>query len=61
MLAYFRQVYDGRVETTTGGEVYVVALTDEAIRAEDLHLAWSRDGLHWTALNGNHPILPTPA
>ena len=61
MLAYFRQVYGGRVETTAEGEAYVVALTDEALCVEDMHLAWSRDGLHWTALNGNRPTLPTPA
>ncbi len=61
MLAYFRQVYAGRVETTADGTPYVVALTGEALCVEDLHLAWSRDGLHWTALNGNRPTLPTPA
>ena len=61
MLAYFRQVYPGRVETTAQGEAYVVALIDEALCVEDLHLAWSRDGRHWTALNGNRPTLPTPA
>ena len=25
--------------------------------AESLHLAWSDDGLHWEALNGNQPVL----
>ncbi len=60
MLAYFRQVYGGRVEVSATGETYVVPLTDVEIRSEFLHLAWSRDGLHWTPLNGNQPILPNP-
>ena len=26
--------------------------------AKALHLAWSLDGLRWSALNGNRPVLP---
>ena len=53
-LAYFRQIYSGRIETTEAG-VEVVQLTEEELCAEHLHLAYSADGRHWTALNGNSP------
>jgi hypothetical protein len=36
----------------------VVTLTEEPLEVEALHLAWSRDGRHWTPLNGNRPTLP---
>jgi hypothetical protein len=56
LLAYFRQIYQGRVEQTEAG-VHVVKLTDEEVQVEALHLAYSWDGFHWTALNGNQPVL----
>jgi hypothetical protein len=56
VLAYFRQVYSHRVEQTPNG-VELVKLTDEELLIEALHLAYSRDGTHWTALNNNRPIL----
>lgn len=57
MLAYFRQIYGDRVEITPEG-VTNVPLTDERLWVEALHLAYSRDGRRWTALNGNRPVLP---
>ncbi|MDQ3812675.1 MAG: glycoside hydrolase family 43 protein [Armatimonadota bacterium] len=57
-LAYFRQIYGGRVEINVAGETRIVRLTDEPLAVEALHLAWSRDGRHWAALNDNRPILP---
>ena len=58
VLAYFRQIYGGRVEITEGGEAHVVPLAEAAMEVEALHLAWSLDGRHWSALNNNDPILP---
>lgn len=46
------------MEVSDAGETHVVTLTDAPMAIEALHLAWSRDGRHWTALNDNHPILP---
>ncbi|MBW3622718.1 MAG: glycoside hydrolase family 43 protein [Armatimonadetes bacterium] len=57
MLAYFRQIYRDRVEITPEG-VKIVPLTDEKLCVEALHLAYSRDGRRWTALNGNRPVRP---
>ncbi len=57
LLAYFRQVYDGRVEQTPEG-IVVVPLTDVKVREETLHLAWSRDAFHWTPLNDNKSVWP---
>ena len=53
-MAYFRQIYYGRIETTAAG-IEVIRLTDEELRAEHLHLAYSADGQNWTALNENRP------
>jgi hypothetical protein len=58
LLAYFRQVYGGRVEVAPDGSVVVVPLTGEKVCDETLHLAWSHDGLHWTPLNDNRSVLP---
>lgn len=58
LLAYFRQIYGGRVEVDAAGQTQVVTLTDEPLEVESLHLAWSRDGRHWAALNDNRPTLP---
>ncbi|MBV9470912.1 MAG: glycoside hydrolase family 43 protein [Abitibacteriaceae bacterium] len=57
-LAYFRQIYGGQVEVNEAGETHTVTLTNEPLAVESLHLAWSRDGRHWTALNDNQPVLP---
>jgi hypothetical protein len=59
LLAYFRQVYSHRVEETATG-VEMIKLTDDPLLIEALHLAFTRDGLHWTALNRNEPVLPLP-
>lgn len=59
IFAYFRQIYDGKVDVTPEG-VIVIPLTDERLRVESLHLAFSRDGRHWTALNDNRPVWPDP-
>ena len=56
MLAYFRQIYGGRVEITAEG-THVVPLTEERLEVESLHLAYSRDDLRWTALHDNRPVL----
>ena len=66
LLAYFRSVYRGRVEIPERG-VEVVPLPDalgdetlgsEAGDGQELHLAASRNGLHWTPLGGNRPVWP---
>jgi hypothetical protein len=57
LFAYFRQIYSHRVEVVPEGLDHVW-LTDEELSVEALHLAFSYDGLHWTALNGNQPVLP---
>ncbi len=56
VLAYFRQHYGSRVEVDASGVVGTVELPGEAFESEFLHLAWSRDGRHWSALNNNQPI-----
>lgn len=55
MLAYFRQRYGSRVEIDSDGEIQNIPLK-EPMEVEQLHLALSDDGRHWTALNGNLPI-----
>ncbi len=57
ILAYFCQHYEGRVEIDEQGREHLVALR-EAMEREYLHLAWSRDGRHFVALNGNRPTWP---
>lgn len=57
-LAYFRQIYGGRVEVDESGGIRVVTLTDRPLAVESLHIALSQDGRHWAALNQNRPILP---
>jgi hypothetical protein len=56
LLAYFRQIYAHRVDLTPDG-VQLFRLTHEELSVEALHLAYSYDGLHWTPLNRNQPIL----
>jgi hypothetical protein len=60
LLAYFRQIYQGKVDVTEAAGVTVIPLTQEKVLAESLHLAWSRDGRVWTALNDNRPVWPNP-
>jgi hypothetical protein len=55
LLAYFRQRYDSRVEIDADGTIRNVPLADP-MKAEQLHLALSTDGRHWTPLNGNQPV-----
>lgn len=55
MFAYFRQRYDSRVEIDAEGRTHNVPLPDP-MRVEQLHLALSKDGRHWTPLNGNRPV-----
>ena len=56
VLAYFRQHYGSRVEVDAHGQISNVELAGAAFESEYLHLAWSRDGRHWSALNENKPI-----
>lgn len=56
LFAYFRQIYGGKVDVTPEG-VQSIPLTEENLLVEALHLAYSRDGLHWTPLNDNRPVL----
>lgn len=56
VFAYFRQIYGSRVETTESGVVHV-PLTDAAFARERLHLAVSEDGIAWTPLRENLPVL----
>ena len=58
LFAYFRQIYSHRVDLAPEG-VQLVRLTHESLSVEALHLAYSHDGLTWTPLNGNRPVLPT--
>ncbi len=55
LLAYFRQRYDARVEVDAEGAVHTVPLPNP-MKEEQLHLALSTDGRHWTPLNGNRPV-----
>ncbi len=57
ILAYFGQHYGGRVEIDEAGREHLVELR-EPMEREHLHLAWSRDGRHFEALNGNRPTWP---
>ncbi|RYX86534.1 1,4-beta-xylanase [bacterium] len=57
MLAYFCQHYQGRVEIDKQGQEHLVTLR-ERMEREYLHLAWSRDGRQFEALNGNQPTWP---
>ena len=59
VLAYFRHRYAGRVEVDAAGNARTVDLPGQAFESEYLHLAWSDDGRHWNALNGNKPIFDT--
>ncbi len=55
LMAYFRQRYDSRVEIDAAGKIHNVPLPNP-MRAEQLHLALSSDGRHWTPLNQNQPV-----
>lgn len=55
LFSYFRQRYDSRVEIDAQGHPYNVPLPDP-MRVEQLHLALSSDGRHWTPLNGGQPV-----
>ncbi len=55
MLTYFRQRYPTRIEINAEGKVVEVPLP-EPMQVEQLHIALSDDGRHWTALNGNRPV-----
>lgn len=56
LLAYFRQIYLGRVEIDAHGVESVVQTNDAPFESEYLHLAVSRDGRHFDALNENRPV-----
>ncbi|RYG56334.1 1,4-beta-xylanase [bacterium] len=58
MLAYFCQHYGDRVEIDENGREHLVPLR-QAMEREYLHLAWSRDGRHFEALNNNLPTWPS--
>jgi len=55
LFAYFRQRYDSRVEVDAQGHTHNVPLPDP-MQVEQLHLALSTDGRHWTPLNHNRPV-----
>lgn len=55
MLTYFRQRYPTRIEINAKGETVEVPLPNPMLVAQ-LHMALSKDGRHWTALNDNKPI-----
>ena len=55
MLTYFRQRYPTRIEITAEGKIKEVPLPDP-MQVEQLHIALSEDGKHWTALNNNEPV-----
>lgn len=55
MLTYFRQRYPTRIEIDSEGKVVEVPLPDP-MQVEQLHIALSADGKHWTPLNGNTPV-----
>jgi hypothetical protein len=59
VLAYFRSVYQTRIEINAHGQIEEVPISTERLHGEELHLAWSHDGLHWTALNQNRPTWPS--
>ncbi|WP_246833997.1 glycoside hydrolase family 43 protein [Pedobacter sp. G11] len=55
MLTYFRQRYPTRIEINEKGETVEVPLPNPMLSA-NLHIALSKDGRHWDALNNNKPI-----
>jgi hypothetical protein len=55
LLTYFRQRYPTRIEINAKGETVEVPLPNP-MAVEQLHIALSTDGRHWTALNNNKPI-----
>ncbi|RZM27963.1 MAG: 1,4-beta-xylanase [Pedobacter sp.] len=55
MLTYFRQRYPTRIEINAKGETVEIPLPDP-MAIEQLHIALSTDGRHWTPLNNNQPI-----
>ena len=55
MLTYFRQRYPTRIEVDAEGKVIEVPLPDP-MQVEQLHIALSTDGRHWTPLNNNNPV-----
>jgi len=61
ILAYFRSIYRERVEIDEQGQIETVPISTERLDDEELHLAWSHNGLHWTALNKNRPTWPGPS
>ncbi|HKG06112.1 MAG TPA: glycoside hydrolase family 43 protein [Pedobacter sp.] len=59
MLTYFRQRYPTRIEINAKGETVEVPLPDPML-IDQLHIALSSDGRHWTPLNNNKPIWEQP-
>lgn len=55
MLTYFRQRYPTRIEVNEKGETVEIPLPNPMLSAK-LHIALSKDGRHWKALNNNEPI-----
>jgi len=55
LLTYFRQRYPTRIEINAKGETVEVPLPNP-MQVEQLHMALSTDGRHWTPLNDNKPI-----
>ncbi|MBE9661353.1 glycoside hydrolase family 43 protein [Mucilaginibacter myungsuensis] len=55
MLTYFRQRYPTRIEIDKDGKIIEVPLPNP-FATEQLHIALSTDGLHWTALSDNKPV-----
>jgi len=55
MLTYFRQRYPTRIEIDSAGNIIEVPLPDPLL-INKLHIALSKDGRHWTALNNNEPV-----
>lgn len=55
VLTYFRQRYPTRIEINGKGETVEVPLPNP-MQVEQLHMALSTDGRHWTPLNDNKPI-----
>ena len=55
MLTYFRQRYPTRIEIDAQGKVVEIPLPDP-MQVEQLHIALSIDGRHWTPINDNNPV-----
>lgn len=55
MLTYFRQRYPTRIEIDAQGKTVEVPLPNPMLD-DELHIALSKDGRHWTPLNDNKPI-----